>query len=75
VDSAAGDREGVAKNEAIASRGADQMDRGGHHGANMTTAGTTTAGTQPVHTTSASHTADFGQQTDAQYGAPPGMRR
>ncbi|KAF2748026.1 hypothetical protein M011DRAFT_525722 [Sporormia fimetaria CBS 119925] len=42
VDSAAGDKDAVARDEAIASRGADEMDRGHTHSHTATTAPATT---------------------------------
>jgi hypothetical protein len=62
VDSAAGQREGVAKNESVASRGVDEMEHGHHHGTGtgVTPAATQPAATQPAvthtgHTTSDLH--------------------
>jgi hypothetical protein len=70
VDSAARDPEGVAKNEAIASRGADEMDRGHYH-----RTGAATTGTQAGSATYESHTPNLGHNTDPQYDSGVGTRR
>jgi hypothetical protein len=84
VDSAAGDREGAARNEAIASRGADEMENGHYHGTGAGVTPHDTArerqnralqGEYNTRTTAGPHLSDTANRVDPRYDSEFGTRR